>query len=185
MKRTAPKALYQGLAPRGQGVRRQGPSILGRPVAHRGDSSEVFAGWFRNFIDVRDEEGAERCLITAIELGISRQDIADMISPPPLTTYTWTAWHVVDFANKAFELLDHLGGRWRGRCSPAWYTGWPGPAEARNSAHGDTPSTSLQWSGKRGRSFRCCSSKAEPAPAAGMTPTPWQLGCWEIRRLNP
>ena len=49
------------------------------------------------------------------------------------------AGHVVDFANKAFELLDHLVGKWPGRCCPAWCMGWPAPAAARNSASGDNP----------------------------------------------
>ena len=65
--------------------------------------------WFRNFIDVRDEEGAERCLSTAIELGLPQKTIADMVFAAATDHLYLDSGHVVDYANKAFELLDHLG----------------------------------------------------------------------------
>ena len=130
-RRRPPAGAVPGPSPCRQGVRGQGPSILGRAAAHRGNPRpEVFARWFRNFIDVRDDEGAERCLVTAIELGISRQDIADMIFAAATDHIYLDAGHVVDFANKAFELLDHLGWETAGQVLPSLVHGM---ARARRS----------------------------------------------------
>ena len=60
---------------------------------------EVFKKWFRNFIDVRDEEGAERCLQTAIQLGLPSKNIADMVFAAATDHIYLDAGHVVDFAN--------------------------------------------------------------------------------------
>jgi len=58
---------------------------------------------------VRDEEGAERTLHTAIENGLSQGAIADIIFAAATDRIYIDAGHIVDFANKAFELLDHIG----------------------------------------------------------------------------
>ena len=69
----------------------------------------VFKEWFRGFIEVRDEEGAERCLRTAVELGISQGEIADMVFAATTDRIYLDGGHVLDFCNKGFELLDHIG----------------------------------------------------------------------------
>ena len=76
---------------------------------------DVFKLWFRNFIDVRDSDGAERCLRTAIEIGIPEQTIADMIFAAITDHIYVDAGHTLDFANKAFEMLDHLGWQHAGQ----------------------------------------------------------------------
>ena len=91
---------------------------------------EVFSGWFRNFINVRDDEGAERCLVTAIECGVPRDDIAGMIFAAATDHIYLDAGHVVDYANKAFELLDHLGWEMAGQVLPSLVNGM---ARARRS----------------------------------------------------
>jgi nitrite reductase/ring-hydroxylating ferredoxin subunit len=104
-----PLALYQGLLH----VSRE---CAGRPPRFMVDSlptgetrPEVFKRWFRNFIEVRDEDAAERCLRTAIELNLEPRDIADMIFTASTDHIYLDAGHTLDFANKAFELLDHIG----------------------------------------------------------------------------
>ena len=91
---------------------------------------EVFTRWFRNFIDVRDDEGAERCLVTAIELGIPREHIASMVFAAATDHIYLDGGHVIDFANKAFELLDHLGWEMAGQVLPSLVHGM---ATARRS----------------------------------------------------
>ena len=90
----------------------------------------MFASWFRNFIEVRDDEGAERCLATAIEVGVSRQEIASMIFASATDHIYLDGGHVVDFTNKAFELLDHLGWEMAGQVLPSLVHGM---ARARRS----------------------------------------------------
>ena len=125
-----PRALYQGLRHVARECAGKAPRFSVEPLPTGETRPEVFARWLRNFIDVRDDEGAERCLVTAIELGISRQDIADMVFAAATDHIYLDAGHVVDFANKAFELLDHLGWEMAGQVLPSLVHGM---ARARRS----------------------------------------------------
>ena len=104
-----PLALYQG-------IRQVAAECAGRPPRFPVDPlptgetrPEVFKEWFRGFIEVRDVEGAERCLRTAVDLGISPREIADMVFAAATDRVYLDGGHVLDFCNKAFELLDHIG----------------------------------------------------------------------------
>ena len=125
-----PRALYQGLRHVARECAGKAPRFAVAPLPTGETRPEVFARWFRGFIDVRDDEGAERCLATAIELGISRQDIADMVFAAATDHIYLDAGHVVDFANKAFELLDHLGWEMAAQVLPSLVHGM---ARARRS----------------------------------------------------
>ncbi len=125
-----PRALYQGLRHVARECAGKAPRFPVEPLPTGETRPEVFKRWFRNFIDVRDDEGAERCLVTAIELGISRDDIAEMIFAAATDHIYLDAGHVVDFANKAFELLDHLGWEMAGKVLPSLVHGM---ARARRS----------------------------------------------------
>ena len=102
-------ALYQGIRHVASECAGRPPRFLVDPLPTGETRPEVFKEWFRGFIEVRDDEGAERCLRTAIDLGISRRDIADMVFAAATDRIYIDAGHVVDFCNKAFELLDHIG----------------------------------------------------------------------------
>ena len=125
-----PRALYQGLRHVARECAGKAPRFSVEPLPTGETRPEVFARWFRNFIDVRDDEGAERCLITAIELGFSKNEIADMIFMAATDHIYLDAGHVVDFANKAFELLDHLGWEMASQVLPSLVHGM---ARARRS----------------------------------------------------
>ena len=84
---------------------------------------EVFKEWFRGFIEVRDAEGAERCLRTAIDLGIPSREIADMVFAAATDRVYLDGGHVLDFCNKAFELLDHIGWKHAGQVLTSLVTG--------------------------------------------------------------
>ena len=104
-----PLALYQGIRQVAAECAGRPPRFLVDPLPTGETRPEVLKGWFRGFIEVRDEEGAERCLRTAIGLGISPREIADMVFAAATDKVYLDAGHVVDFCNKAFELLDHVG----------------------------------------------------------------------------
>ena len=104
-----PLAMFQGLLHVARANAGMPPRFLLDPLPTGETRPEVFKLWFRNFIDVRDSDGAERCLRTAIELGIPEQTIADMIFAAITDHIYVDAGHMLDFANKAFEMLDHLG----------------------------------------------------------------------------
>ena len=118
-----PRALYQGLLHVARECAGKAPRFLIDPLPTGETRPEVFASWFRNFIEVRDDEGAERCLATAIEVGVSREEIASMIFAAATDHIYLDGGHVVDFANKAFELLDHLGWEMAGQVLPSLVNG--------------------------------------------------------------
>ena len=102
-------AMYQGLMHVARSNAGMPPRFMLDPLPTGETRHEVFKLWFRNFIDVRYADGAERCLRTAIEVGIPEQTIADMIFAAITDHLYVDGGHMLDFANKAFELLDHLG----------------------------------------------------------------------------
>ena len=104
-----PVALYQGLLHVSRECAGRPPRFVVDPLPTGETRPQVFKQWFRNFIDVRDEDAAERSLRTAIELGFPPRDIADMIFAAATDHIYLDAGHTLDFANKAFELLDHIG----------------------------------------------------------------------------
>ncbi len=104
-----PLALYQGIRQVAAECAGRPPRFLVDPLPTGETRPEVFKGWFRSFIEVRDDEGAERCLRTAVDLGISSREIADMVFAAATDRIYLDAGHVLDFCNKSFELLDHIG----------------------------------------------------------------------------
>ena len=103
------RALYQGLMHVARECAGKAPRFIVEPLPGGETRPEVFKSWFRNFIEVRDDDGAERCVHTAIELGFPSTTIADMVFAAATDHIYLDAGHTVDFANKAFELLDHIG----------------------------------------------------------------------------
>ena len=104
-----PLALYQGLRHVAVECAGQPPRFVVEPLPTGETRPEVFKQWFRDFIEVRDTDGAERVLRTAIELGLPKHEIHDIIFAAATDRIYIDAGHVVDFCNKAFELLDHIG----------------------------------------------------------------------------
>ena len=104
-----PLALYQGIRQVAAECAGRPPRFLVDPLPTGETRPEVFKGWFRDFIEVRDDEGAERCLRTAIDLGTPPREIADMVFAAATDRIYLDGGHVLDFCNKAFELLDHIG----------------------------------------------------------------------------
>ena len=104
-----PRALYQGLRQVAAECAGRPPRFVVEPLPTGETRPEVFKQWFRDFIEVRDTDGAERVLRTAIELGLHQRDIHDIIFAAATDRIYIDGGHVVDFCNKAFELLDHIG----------------------------------------------------------------------------
>jgi nitrite reductase/ring-hydroxylating ferredoxin subunit len=64
--------------------------------------------WFRENVEVRDSDGAERCLRTAIRT-LDQSDVAGMLFTAATDHRYLDSGHTLDFLNKAFEALDHVG----------------------------------------------------------------------------
>ncbi len=104
-----PRALYQGLSALANEVSGEPPRFAIRPLPGAGRDIETLKVWLRQFVEVRDEQGAERCVISALEAGATRQQMADMLFAAVTDHRYIDVGHPADFTNKAFEALDHVG----------------------------------------------------------------------------
>ena len=66
--------------------------------------------WLRRFVEVRDEEGAERCIVTAATMGASPSQISDLLFSAATDHRYIQIGHSADFSNKALEAWERLGG---------------------------------------------------------------------------
>ena len=104
-----PLALYHGLVHVARSTSGQPPDFNLEPLDTTERNPERYQDWFRRFIEVRSQDAAERTLRTAIRIGLSQQEIARMIFAACTDHLFLDVGHALDFANKAFELLDHIG----------------------------------------------------------------------------
>jgi nitrite reductase/ring-hydroxylating ferredoxin subunit len=102
-----PRAMYHGLAAVAQDTGGQPPRFAVSPLPGRAAGMETLKRWLRSFVAVRDSEGAERCITTAVRSGAGTRELADMMFAAATDHRYLTIGHVVDFTNKAFEALDH------------------------------------------------------------------------------
>jgi nitrite reductase/ring-hydroxylating ferredoxin subunit len=110
-----PRALYQGLLHVARECSGQPPRFPITALPTGETRPEVFKEWFRHFINVRNADGGERCLRTAIDLGLPSKTVADMLFAAATDHLYLDSGHVVDFTNKAFELLEHIGWQHAGQ----------------------------------------------------------------------
>lgn len=104
-----PRALYQGLSAVASDTAGWAPRFPIRPLPSDSNDLATLKRWFRQFIEVRDAQGAERCIISAIQAGADDKQIADMFFAAVTDHRYLTIGHVADFTNKAFEALDLAG----------------------------------------------------------------------------
>ncbi|WP_256684107.1 Rieske (2Fe-2S) protein [Halococcus qingdaonensis] len=71
-------------------------------------SKERLKSWFRDTCEVRDADGAERCLLTAID-SLPPDDVAEIVFSAATDHRYMNAGHALDFINTAFETSQHLG----------------------------------------------------------------------------
>ncbi len=105
-----PRALYHGLSAVARESFGEAPRFPIRPLPHSEHTDiATLKRWFRQFVAVRDDEGAERCVVSAIRAGADAKQMADMLFTA-VTDYRFIdIGHPADFTNKAFEALDIAG----------------------------------------------------------------------------
>jgi nitrite reductase/ring-hydroxylating ferredoxin subunit len=101
-------ALYHGLADVAADSAGEPPRFRLDPLPGPADHSQL-ARWFRDFIEVRDAEGAERALVSAARAGASSGELADMLFAAATDHRYLDGGHTLDFVNKALEALDLAG----------------------------------------------------------------------------
>jgi nitrite reductase/ring-hydroxylating ferredoxin subunit len=131
-----PRALFHGLAAVAEDTDGNPPHFLLAPLPGSTVELATLKRWLRRFVEVRDTEGAERCIASAVEAGYPPRALADMLFASATDHRYLSIGHVVDFTNKAFEALDHAG----------WDLAGPVLASlARGYANGDRMEESNSW----------------------------------------
>jgi nitrite reductase/ring-hydroxylating ferredoxin subunit len=102
-------ALFHGLVNVARDCAGQPPRFTLDPLPGADVSADRLKGWFRQFIEVRDGQGAERVVLTAIQTGLAPERIADLLFAAATDHYFLDGGHTLDFVNKACELLDLTG----------------------------------------------------------------------------
>jgi nitrite reductase/ring-hydroxylating ferredoxin subunit len=101
-----PYALYHGLSAVAQDCASMPPRFKIPPLPKPWPDLSTIKRWFRQFIESRDAQAAERCIITAIRFGANSSQIADMLFAAATDHRFLDIGHVLDFTNKALEALD-------------------------------------------------------------------------------
>jgi nitrite reductase/ring-hydroxylating ferredoxin subunit len=122
-----PRALYQGLAAVARDSAGAPPHFVVHPLPNAKLELQTLKAWFRQFIERRDAEAAERCLITALRLGINPTQIAEILFAAATDHRYLDGGHTLDFINKALEALD--GTYWQ-EAEPVLASLVPGLASA-------------------------------------------------------
>ena len=104
-----PRALYHGLHAVSVESTGMAPRFVIDPLPSATADLPTLKRWFRQFLEVRDEEGAERCLVSAIHKGATSAEVADILFSAITDHRYIQIGHPADFANKALEALDIAG----------------------------------------------------------------------------
>jgi nitrite reductase/ring-hydroxylating ferredoxin subunit len=102
-------ALVHGLAFLSNDTRNHAPRFPLGPLGDGQADPDRLISWYRRFIDTRSSDAAERALATAIaNAGV---DVAGRALVAAATDHVFLdEGHVIDFTNKALEVLAHVGG---------------------------------------------------------------------------
>ena len=104
-----PRALYHGLSAVARDCSDMPPRFPLRPLPTSTASVATLKRWFRQFVEVRDAEGAERCIVSAVRAGADHRQMADLLFTAATDHRYIDIGHVLDFTNKALEALDLAG----------------------------------------------------------------------------
>src|SRR5919199_1917386 len=102
-------ALYHGLSAVAQDCASMPPRFKISPLPKPWPELSTLKRWFRQFIESRDAQAAERCIVTAVELGANSSQIADILFAAATDHRFLDIGHILDFTNKALEALDTVG----------------------------------------------------------------------------
>ena len=104
-----PRALYHGLSAVARDCAGMPPRFGIHPLPALPSDFERLKHWFRRFVEVRDAEGAERCIVSAVRAGADHRQMAEMLFAAATDHRYIQTGHVADFTNKALEALDRAG----------------------------------------------------------------------------
>jgi nitrite reductase/ring-hydroxylating ferredoxin subunit len=101
-------ALVHGLAFVSRDTLGHRPRFALGPLGE-GAAAERLADWYRRFIETRSGAAAERSLVSLISGAAPIEDVARAMTSAATDHAYLDEGHTLDFTNKAFELLRHVG----------------------------------------------------------------------------
>jgi hypothetical protein len=104
-----PRAIYHGITAVASDTESMPPRFMLQPLPGSPVELSTLKKWLRSFIEVRDAEGAERCVVSALEGGADSRQMADMLFSTATDHRYIQVGHPLDFTNKALEALDIAG----------------------------------------------------------------------------
>jgi nitrite reductase/ring-hydroxylating ferredoxin subunit len=102
-------ALFHGAVRVAEDTAGSSPRFDLEPLPATDVPNERLKTWFRRAVEVRDQDGAERVLQTAVANGASPTTLADLLLVAATDHVYLDAGHVLDFINKGCEYLDLVG----------------------------------------------------------------------------
>jgi nitrite reductase/ring-hydroxylating ferredoxin subunit len=103
-----PLALVHGLAFVARDTRNHPPRFPLAPLQDSDVPLDRLARWYRRSVETRAADAAERTLATALAIGGGRAAAPMMLAAATDHVFL-DGGHTLDFVNKAFEALDHVG----------------------------------------------------------------------------
>ena len=114
-----PLALYHGVIAVASDTTGQAPNFYLDPLETSERAPDRYLDWFRRFVDLRSVNAAERTIRTAAYLGFDPAVLTDIVAAAGTDHLYMAGGHSLDFANKALELLDHVGWDQAGEVLPS------------------------------------------------------------------
>ena len=102
------RAMYTGVRAVADDCADQPPRFQQPTFDNRSLSKERLKGWFRENCEVRDADGAERCLLTAVE-ALPPGEVTELLVAAATDHLYLSAGHTLDFVNSALSAVEHLG----------------------------------------------------------------------------
>ncbi|MDQ4088901.1 MAG: Rieske 2Fe-2S domain-containing protein, partial [Actinomycetota bacterium] len=102
-------ALVHGLAFVARDTANRPPRFPLAPLGEGAVDMDRLADWYRRFIETRSGDAAERTLVTALSAGADAATVSGMMTAAATDHVFIDVGHTVDFTNKAFEAVEHLG----------------------------------------------------------------------------
>jgi nitrite reductase/ring-hydroxylating ferredoxin subunit len=102
------RAMFMGVREVADDSAGEPPRFQQYAFDNRDLSKSRLKSWFRNTCEVRDADGAERCLLTAID-SLPPAEVAEIVFAAATDHRYMNAGHTLDFINTAFETAQQLG----------------------------------------------------------------------------
>ena len=152
------RAMYTGVRAVADDCADQPPRFQQPTFDNRSLSKERLKGWFRENCEVRDADGAERCLLTAVE-ALPPGEVTELLFAAATDHLYLSAGHTLDFVNSALSAV-----------------GPPGRARAPAGGRVRRPDGGGRGRGPPGPGDRGSGSRRGAPPSGGLPPGPPKAG---------